>query len=113
MLSNSHFHVYYLIESSWQAWEGQPQGSYESKKVFCLKPSEYPMLLPKANPRDMLPKYLSAYPIDIATQHASETKVTQDETQQGKKFTDPPVIWPLTQYLRVSQGHCMPKELES
>lgn len=56
------------------------------KKVFCLKPSEYPMLLPKANPRDMLPKYLSAYPIDIPTQHASETKVTHDETQQGKKW---------------------------
>lgn len=59
----------------------------------------------------MLPKYLSAYRIDIPTQHVSVTKVTQNETRQGKNFTAPSVVGPLILYLRVAteQGTAWPK----
>lgn len=54
----------------------------EKKKVFCPKPSECPMLLGCAQQgHETCFQSTFQHSIDKPTQHALETKVTQNETQ--------------------------------
>lgn len=81
--------------------------------VFCPKPGVCPTgSFPKVNPRDCFQSTLQHTQLTVLSVNwlSYPTSITQNETQQGKKFTEFSVVW---LSLGHCAAHCTGKELES